>query len=420
MMALFLLLTGTSGFGQDGLKLVLDKEKDRDLNISGSMQFWVRYTSLNPGSKVLNEEVDAVWDLSIRRYRIKFNGKAHEKVRYHVEFGNNNLSYYTENSAPHLLDAFIDYQIHKNFALGIGKHAWSGLARYAAPSSTNALGYDIDFVAAPYVNVYDDILRRMGIYARGNVGRFDLRVVLAKPAFFNGNSTIDENARFADKSPEYQFSSYIKYQFLEKESQQSPFSPGTYLGKKNILNFGVGTMHQPKTSWYLSGQDTMYHNATSFAADFFYEKILRGNKGMTLYITYIHHDIGRNFVRYMGANNPSTSAEPSDFVNGKGNNLPIVGTGSIWYLQVAHIRAADAKNKTQLQPYASLQYSRFNAFNEAAVIYSGGFNYFLNGHKSKITIGYQSRPVFQKKEHLLVEGLRKDMLVMQYQILFGN
>lgn len=421
IMLIVLFFCGIDAYGQGEIKIVLDEEKDQYLKVSGSMQFWLRHTSLNPGSQINNSEESSVVDLSIRRYRIKFSGKAHEKLSYNFELGNNDLNYNNaDRNTPHILDAYIDYQFHKNLAFGVGKHAWAGLSRYGAPSSTTALGHDLDFVAAPYVMIYDDILRRMAIYTRGTLGNADFRFVLAKPSVNKNTTTIGANARFGDRTPEYQFSGYVKYQFLDKESQKSPFSSGSYLAKKNILNLGVGTMYQPNTTWYLEGSDSVYHNATSLAADLFYEKMLPKNRGITIYLAYLHHDLGRNFVRYMGANNPAQSALPTEFVNGKGNNVPVVGTGSILYTQIGYIRPADSNNSTQIQPYATVQYSKFDAFSEAVLTYGGGVNYFIKGHKSKITLGYQNRPVFKTTEHLVVEGMRKDMFVLQYQILFGE
>ncbi len=422
------LLNGLSVYAQEGNSLpekkeVAKEQKEELINISGSMQFWLRYTDLNPGSQLFNRERSSATDLTIRRYRLKFSGRANDNLRYTLEFGNNDLTAFNAaGSSPHLLDAYVDYQFSKSLAIGAGKQSWAGPARYSAPSTTQALAYDIDFIAAPFVNVYDDILRRMGVYARGARGGLDYRIVAAKPAFYGNRSTktIGRDAGFSNREPDFQLSGYIKYQFLEHESQLSPYSPGTYMGKKNILNIGAGALHQPNTTWQLNGNDTVYNTARSLAADLFFEKKMAQNRGLTLYLAWVNHRMGRNFMRYMGANNPSTAASPGEYVNGKGNNAPIVGTGHIWYIQAAYIRPADRENQTQLQPYASMEYSRFQALNGPAVICNAGFHYYMNGHRSKLTFGYQNRPVFKQVEYLVQEASRKNMLVLQYQILFGG
>lgn len=411
------------GFGQEAEKQNGESEKQKLVNVSGSMQMWLRHTSLNPGSMVHNEEKAELWDMSIRRYRLKFSGKASEQLRYTLEFGNNDINYYAaSNNMPHLLDAYLDYQINDHLALGAGKQSWAGLARYSAPATTQALAYDIDFVAAPFVNVYDDILRRMGVYARGVWGGLDYRVSLAKPSYYGntGRVAIGEEARFSDRQPDYQFSSYVKYQFQEHESQLSPYAPGTYLGKKRVLNLGIGNLYQPNTSWSLAGGDTAYHAARSWAADLFYEKPIAKNRGFTGYLAYFSHNFGPRFMRYMGANNPANAGAATDWVNGRGNNTPVVGTGHIWYLQLGYTRPVDRDNRHQIQAYTSFEYARFKALNDPVLLYNAGLSYFLNNHRSKITLGYQSRPVFKKAEHLVTEEARKSMLVMQYQILFGS
>lgn len=399
-----------------------ERKATNAVNISGSMQFWMRYTTLNPGSTIQGREEDHVYDLSIRRYRLKFSGQPTENIRYIIEFGNNDLSASNyNNQLPRLLEANVEYELNQHFAFGIGKQAWTGLSRYAAPSTTQALAYDPDFIAAPFVNIYDDVLRRIGVYARGTTGGFDYRISLAKPAADkSSNYSISEDARISNLSGDYQFSAYLKYQFLEKESQNSAFSPGTYLGKKNLLNVGIGMLHQPDATWSLQTTDTVYHQAKSVAVDLFFERRLPKSRGMTLYLAYIRHDFGKNFMRYMGANNPATGSNTTEFLNGKGNNTPVIGTGRIYYAQAAYTRPLDHQNRTQLQPYASLAYSRFDALGIPVMTYNAGFNCYLNGQRSKITVGFQSRPILKHAEHKIEEEMRKEMLVVQYQILFGG
>lgn len=38
----------------------------------------------------------------------------------------------------------------------------------------------------------------------------------------------------------------------------------------------------------------------------------------------------------------------------------------------------------------------------------------------KVTFDYQNRPGFRMEEHLVSEEMRKNMLLVQYQILFGG
>lgn len=424
MLALALTLLACSyAWAQDSSRIIDNKEKEQSLNISGSMQFWLRYTEMNPGSLVNNEPASAYWDISIRRYRLRFSGNASEKLRYTFEMGNNDQSFLNNNAnLPHILDAYVDYQLTDWLGLGLGKQAWAGPSRYSAPSTTQALGYDIDFVGAPFVNLYDDILRRMGVYARGQYKGFDYRISLAKPSVSATASKAapGDKATLADKQPQYQLSGYLKHQFFDHESQTTPYSPGTYLGKKKILNLGIGALYQPNTSWSHSNGDTVYHAAKSLAADLFFEKGIHKNRAVTAYLSYHNHKLGPSFMRYMGANNPATGGIPSDWVNGRGNLAPVVGSGQIWYMQLGYLRPLDAENQQQLQFFSSLEIGRFDALNDPVLIYNTGVSYLMTGQRSKVTFGYQNRPVFKKAEHLVTQEMRRGMMVLQYQILFGK
>lgn len=418
---LCLCLLGHSVYAQQPAAPDTVIDKKPLLQVGGSVQFWLRYTELNPGSVVEDKERTTFWDISIRRYRLRLHGNATEKLRYTLELGNNDLNVTKrDQQLPQLLDAYVDYQWHRHHGLGFGKQAWVGPARYAAPATMQALAYDIDFVAAPLVNVHDDILRRLGLYARGRFNKLDYRVSLAKPSRWNNsdNPGIGAQAAFSDRRPAYQTFAYVKYQFLEEESQLSPYLPGTYLGKKNILNLGIGFLYQPNTSWSLQSTDTVYHAAASIAADVFWEHPLPRKKAVTAYASYIRHQFGPDFMRYMGANNPATASLATDWVNGRGNNAPVIGTGELLYLQLGYLQPVN--NTQHIQAYGSLELARFDALHDPVILYNTGVSYLLNSHRSKITLGYQNRPLFRQTEHLIKAEKRKAMLVMQYQLLFGS
>jgi hypothetical protein len=407
--------------GQDYPSFYLDKEKSHRIILSGTFQTWLRYTEMNPGSLVNGEPRSNLLDLSLRRYRFNLQGIVADRFRYRFVVGENNINYYTYKNFPvSILEAYADYQVNDYLGIGIGKQGWTGLSRYAAPSASQPLALDIDFTAIPLVVVYDDILRRFGIYARGIVHRFDYRVSLSQPAFFPA-ATLQprlEQATFADKRPLYQFSAYLKYQFFEHEPQVTPWAAGTYLGKKRVLSLGAGMLHQPNTTWYLSGTDTIYHPVSSLAADLFYDQPLPGYRAVTFYTSYHYHNLGNNFIRNIGINNPANGSIATEFINGPGNRVPIVGTGNHFFMQTAYLVPLNSKNTMQLQPYASLAYVRLQGLDAPMTLYNTGVNYYLKGQKSKITFGYENRPVFERIGNKNLEAARRGMYVLQYQVQF--
>lgn len=416
-----LLLVSTIAVAQNPIRIPINKEKDYYLKINGSIQAWARYTEMNPGSLVNDEQRTDLIDLSVRRYRLKFSGKAAEGLTYTLLLGDNNVNYYTRKEFQvKVLEAYVDYQLNDYLGIGIGKQGYTGLSRYAAPSFSQSLGLDISFEAIPLVVVYDDILRRWGIYARGKFQNFDVRASLSRPTYIPAEdiTPLRDRATFADKIPLYQFSTYLKYQFFENESQLSPWSPGTYLGKKRVLNLGAGMLHQPETTWQLTGDETVYNSFTSYAFDLFYEQPLPANQAVTFYFSYHNHDLGKNFLRNIGINNPASGGVPTNFLNGPGNSAPIVGSGNIFFAQAGYLWPIGINNKMKIQPYASTVYGVLELLDEPSVIYTSGFNFYIDRLNSKLSLGYENRPLFEEIATANLQTGRRGMFVFQYQWQF--
>jgi hypothetical protein len=405
---------------QETIRYYREKSKDTYIGFSGTLQVWARYTDLNPGSTINGDSKTTAFDISVRRYRMQMYGQLAANTRFTFQVGNNNLNYNTSSGSPKILDAYIDHQFHKSFAMGIGKNGWTGLSRYASPSSATALDFDINYSATAFVNVNDSFLRRMGIYARGQFNHFDYRIVLSKPYSTPANKTpLSQRAVFANGAPGYQTSAYLKYQFLDQE-MQTPFATGTYIGDKKIFNIGVGALYQPRSTVTAVGGDTVYHAAKMFAIDLFYENSFNQNNTITIYGSCILNSLGPLFIRNIGANNPADLNKPADCFNGGGNNMPVTGTGKIFNAQLAYLRSVTVGTRIyKIQAFTSIEYAKLDALTNRLFIYDAGINYFIHGHHSKITIGYQNRPVYISSENKLIVQDRKSMIVLQYQIKIG-
>ena len=98
---------------------------------------------------------------------------------------------------------------------------------------------------------------------------------------------------------------------------------------------------------------------------------------------------------------------------------PIIGTGQTVFAQAGYkFKDGLLKGNGTLQPYVSAQISQFDKLHEPMVLLDGGLNWFVHGtHNGKITLNYQSRPVFdQNAAGEWTQTSRKGMVVMQYQI----
>lgn len=349
-------------------------------------------------------------------------GKLTPRLKFTLEAGNNNLNYYNEDVWPRILDAFAEYRINNFLSIGGGKHGWTGLSRYAAPGTSTALGYDISFSAVSLMNIYDDLFRRYGIYAHGQVQKWDYRAAVCRPYRHEGQKfSFAEKATASGVYDRLQYSLYVKYQFRDKESQDSPYSPGTWLGEKNILNVGAGILYQPDATATLYGTDTTYHDAKLFAMDLFLEKPLDYRHVFTFYAAYCNNSIGPGFVRNLGVNNPANGHLSTDYYNDHGNSTPVSGTGNLYSIQVALLRSINVRERTfRIQVFGLLDYGVLTGLDDPMRIYQAGVNYFLRNHHSRITLGFQNRPVFRvSDDQKIVEGTRKSMVVLQYQLKIG-
>ncbi len=388
-----------------------DKES---IKFSGALQLWMRYTALNPGSAIGTQEFNDAFDLSIRRYRLGIQGRPYQNISFNFSMGNNNLSRYQANPIPKVLDAYVSYHFSDKLIITGGKHAWTGTSRYAAPSTLSALGADINFSATPALNVHDELLRKLAIAIRGQISKLDYRIVFAKPYVFVSQPLSDQ-ATFVDNPTAINIGGYFKYQLKEKESLNSAFSPWTYLGSKEILNLGIGFTYQPDATQSINVDgDTLDHALRSLGLDFFYEKPV-GKGSWTVYAAFLHHHLGPGFVRYIGANNPASGVVNPLTLNGRGNSFPEAGTGEILFINLGYHKKFETFG---LQPNFLIEIADFEALDDYMILYSAGINYLLDEHRSKLSLAYQSRPVFVERAGNAQVEDRKSMVVLQYQLRF--
>lgn len=392
------------------LTIAQDKVK-----IYGGLQIWGRYTDLNPGSTIGSNEAVNSLDFSIRRYRIGLKAQPYDYLSFNVQLGNNNLSRYQKDQPPKLLDAYATWHINDHTKITAGKHAWTGLSRYAAPSTFSAISSDINYSATPSLNVHDDFFRRIAIAAHGQFGQLDYRGIVAKPFTNTLKPSLSEQATFVNEPTAFIYSAYLKYQLFDHESLSSAWSPWSYLGSKKIVALGAGFYHHEKATQSLSNGDTTFHSMTSLAIDFFAD-LPMNKKVFTAYIGFINHDFGPKFIRMVGANNPADGSSGLGSLNGKGNSFPITGTGQILFTQLGV--GFKLENEQLIQPNISIQYSNLEYVSENMVLLEGGISYYLDDHSSKLSLSAQRRPVLTNINDVVEVDTYKLMIIGQYQIRF--
>lgn len=391
-------------------------------------QTWLRYTDANPGTTVNGYAQDQIFDIGLRRTRIQFFGQISPRVFFYTQFGINNFSSNSKQyQGAFFHDAVSEFRVHdKMLSIGAGLTGWSGLSRYASPSTGSILSLDAPLYQQTTNGVNDQFLRKLSLYAKGKLGKLDYRLALTKPmAIQNAVATVNPlsiNSDFALTPSKLQSQGYVMYQFFDQEDNLLPYTTGTYLGKKKILNLGAGFIYQPQAMWNLnSTNDTAFSNMLLLGADVFLDLPLNKEKGnaLTSYLAFNYFDLGPNYVRNVGVMNPATGVNSSGTFNGSGNGFPAVGTGSTIYFQIGYLMKKELIGKSTFQFYGATQISDFERSIDYMLMYEFGFNWLTNGtHNSKVSLNYQDRPVFNSDVlGNLSQTTRKGMFVLQYQVM---
>jgi hypothetical protein len=282
----------------------------------------------------------------------------------------------------------------------------------------------------------DQFLRKLSVYAKGKLGKLDYRIIASKPmefaysALYKKSSNIGTDAQFAPNPPKVQTSAYFSYQFLDQESNMTPYQTGTYLGKKRVFNVGGGAQFQQNATWsrevHDTKTDTVFHNMMLASLDVYYDAPINKEKGnaISVYAVGTYYDFGKNYIRNLGVMNTTDSlVTTAGTFNGTGVNFPMIGTGNSAYVQVGYLsgKLSETKSLGRLMPYAAVQYSQYNKLNTPMLFIDGGISWYLDDSRSKLTFGVQNRPVYESKTQpdnsiRIEETKRLNSFILQYQV----
>lgn len=413
------------------IKFGLNEDASNYIKLTFVNQTWVRWNDNNPGSVVGNAAYSKAesqsWDISLRRTRIQLLGQLTDRIFFYAQFGQNNFNYQSARKTGLFLhDALGEYAfIPKKLSIGAGLTGWSGLARFASPSVGSIMGMDAPLFEQWNNDVTDQFLRHFAIYAKGKLGKIDYRFALAKPMLTQNASVaippFSQNATYSQNPANPQLHGYASYQFFDEESNLTPYTTGSYLGKKKVFNIGAGFIHQSNAMWYKgSVGDTISTAMQVWAVDVYYDAPLssKGN-AISAYLAYFSADMGANFIRNLGVNNiaSGTIASQASFA-GAGNAFPMFGTGNTLAGQFGYkFKDNLLKSSGTLLPYIAFQYGSYQRLKDKMLVWNIGINWLVKGHNSKFTLDYQSRPIFNADtQGSLVATDRKGMLVLQWQV----
>ncbi|MDX1913833.1 MAG: porin [Saprospiraceae bacterium] len=412
-------------------------------------QFWMTATQNNPGTRDAqgnlvdgSDGANGAWstDIALRRSRFLAYAQISPRALILTHWGINNQSFIngaTGSNGPNsttipgnqgkkpqlfLHDAWTEFEIAKDkLYLGAGLLYWNGISRLTSHSTLNFMTLDAPIFNWPNIETTDQFARQFGMYAKGQLGRLDYRVALTKP-FANGGTpaSIGKGAATNVINEKWASTGYVNWMFWDKENNKLPFFVGSHLGTKKVLNVGVGWYHHRDASFYksLDDRDSTYQDQMALGADVFLDMPINKAKGSALSVlaTYYNFNYGTNYLRNIGILNlHTTPASLPDSWAGAGNAQPTIGTGDIYYLQAGYL-LPKLKNGTAFMPYLTLTHKNFERLADRSTQYGLGLNYFVTGHHAKITLEYQTRPIYKANGSLIERTGYKGELILQTHI----
>ena len=416
------------------LRLKLNEDGSHYLKFTVLGQLWFRYNESNPGTTVLKEPSTETFDIGIRRLRFQFFGQLSDHAFFYIHFGQDNFNNLAQRKfTPFIQDALGEYKVKKGsevLIFGGGLTIASGLCRFTQPQLPNIMSMDIPLFTSPTFDLTDQAGRKLSMYTRGQVGKLDYRIIMSHPFPVTTSGTslppVGVNSNFAQQGNHKQYQGLFIWNFFDREPHIVPFMPGTYYGKKKVLNLESGFITQKKATWSSTnnGQTIDYHSLNCWSVAMFYDAPINKEKGTALnaYAGYFNTEYGPGYMRYVGAMNPADGLESTSYFPGsQGNAFPMYGTGHVFYSQVGYLLKKDllGKGKTTLMPYATIQTAEYDRLDKQMTVFNLGVNWFIKGNTSKISFDYQNRPVYSLAgNNLIRSSSRKGQFVMQYQFFF--
>ncbi len=424
---------------KDNLKVNLNEDGSKYLQVVFLNQVWLRYNESNPGTTVMGKKARETFDIGLRRTRIQLYGQITGRAFLYFQFGQNNFNALYASSpagnrkvAAFFHDAVVEYRLTKKNQLkvGAGLTIANGLSRFSQPSIGTIMTLDVPVFAQATVDQTDLFSRKLSIYARGQIAKFDYRFSLSDPFPVNSNgvnpSPISTNSNFATIGHHKQYQAYLMYQFFEHEGHVTPYMTGTYLGKKKVFNFAGGIINQKAALWHreLNG-DTTYTDMTLWCVESFLDMPINKEKGTAIsaYAGYFNMNYGKNYLRYNGIMNPANGSIATNSLasNAFGNAFPMFGTGNVLYMQLGYLigKKCIGEKNGQLMPFVSLMSASFQKLNGNQMnVLDIGMNWFQNGHKSKLSVDYQLRPTFYIDSTNNTQPSKyNSCIIVQYQIM---
>lgn len=412
-----------------GMKVNISPDGLKYLRFLTWTQVWAQYNENNSNTFRNDKPTSDQLTFDLRRVRLIMLAQLNPRFMTYIDLGMENQSS-VSGGAPndatgpgkrpqvYIHEAVAEYKVNKYLSLGGGLNYQVGLSRMTAASTATLMAYDVPVVNFPTLDQTDQFGFFLGVYGKGRIGGFDYRVAIDDAFRTNTGSTPQtlrtNAAQFSPRNSNKIYQGYFSYSFFDKEPNLLPFTTGTWLGTKKVLNVGAGFHYNAEGTYSRNAayptappagfdpfSTTTTHDIKLFGIDAFYDAPIdtTTNTALTLYGVYYNYDFGPNYVRNAGVLNPGTTSLGSGSL--AGNALPLIGTGQSYYAQAGLLLPKKLLGpKARLQPYLAYLRNNLEGLKDQSGdirgvnVYDAGLNLLLDGHNAKVTLNYRARPDF--------------------------
>ena len=359
-----------------GLKIKFDEDGKKYLRLISWAQVQATYNN-DAGA------TSSKTSFNLRRARVLMFSQITDKFLILTHFGLNSLNSGSlsptgkgTGSQIFLHDAWAQYSLGKDHAIGAGLHYFNGISRLNNQSTLNMMTLDNNRQSWATIGLSDQFARHIGVFMKGKFGKLQYRVAIndaivngldARVPSANGEAVYGGANFLGTKDSGKTFAGYFEFNLLDQESNFLPFKVGTYLGGKKVFNIGAGFFMHPKGTVKMESGNLVGEDVSIFAIDAFYDAPI-GDDGsaITAYTTYQSNNYGENYL------------------------YSAYGTGNMVYTHLGYVFAGD-KTKTRFQPYASYGSNSYDATSNNRNILGLGVNAYMSGHNSKLTLEYKNQ-----------------------------
>ncbi len=345
-------------------------------------------------------------DLLLRRTHLLLYGDITPYFTYFVDAG---VTPYSSNQTTgehpnlRLYDLTGEANISSYCKVGFGLHAWNGISRLSSGTVLSQLMLDPSGVHNPMVGCVNNIvMRQIGIFARGQVQKFNYQIAFNHP--FKANLLPDIENITTDmaqyiKTDTWSYQGYFSYSFADTEQQVLSFSAVNLLGAKKIINVGAGIYYQPDCMASLIDEQLTLSDHIFSGIDVYVDMpILKNDRGtgaVSFYSVGYYYHYGKNYIYLDAAKNP------------------LVGNGFIWHSQAGFLIPPFFNPKFgQLQPFASHSTKWLSSLTQTTNQIDWGINWLVRKHFAKITFQHSILP----KVENLIKTSTTHHFVLQLQL----